>query len=216
MAQPITNLLINGLNPVTIGGTGTAVKVFPYVPGASIGAVSAKNGVLFVPGNGEANAQRLSIRATGNVTVSGDLTSPAITIGLYPVTFSGALGNLTGVVGTTALASAAFTAANDANSISPWAISVDLEADGIAAQLPNSPVPPQVGGSGLGQVLSAAIVMDGVNGTISPAAPSLFTGAAGAALNMNAPIPFGLAVGITFSISSSGNSASMFQFDLSL
>lgn len=215
MAQPVTNLLINGLNPVTIGGTGTALKIFPYVPGASIGTTSPKNGVLFVPGNGEANGQRMSIRATGNVTVVGDATSPTITIGLYPVTFSGALGNLVGVVGSTALASAAFAGTENA-AISPWAISVDLSADGIAQQLPNSPVPPQTGGSGLGQVLSAAIVMDGINGVISPSAPSVFNGAAGAAINMNAPIPFGLAVGVTFSISSSGNSASLFQFDLSL
>jgi len=210
MAQPVTNLLINGLNPVTVGGTGTAVKIFPYVPGASIGVASTRAGVLFIPGNGEANAQRLSVRAGGNITFGGDLTSPAVTIGLYPVTFSATVvsGLSCTVVGATPIFSNTFAASADVSSIIPWALTADLEGDGLLAQQGQASQP-QFGGSGLVQLLSGAIVMDGTNASATPALVSSLSG-----VNMNAAIPYGLAVGITFSISGAGNSASMYQFDL--
>ena len=83
MAQTVSNLLINGANRVTVGGLGTTVKFFPPAPGASIGVAGAGYGFVFMPGSNRLNGQRMTILATGNFKSGGDVTSPAVTVGLY-------------------------------------------------------------------------------------------------------------------------------------
>lgn len=208
MAQPVTNLLCNGGNPVIVGGTGTAIKYFPMVPGASIGVASVKNGFLFVPGNGEANAQRISIRAGGNFTIGNNApsASPAVTIALYPVTFTNgnpadsnpsALGlTSTASIKATAIISQTFAAASDLAGFYPWALTVDLQGDTL---------------SGLVQASGGNIAIDGVSGTFTAGLASGLT-----SINFSSAAPFGLVVGVTFSVSDANALANMYQFDLSL
>lgn len=203
MANVITNLQVNGAQGVTVGGTGTAIKYFPFVPGSSIGVNSSNNGYLLIPAGNIVNGQRLSIRATGNFAV-GDLTGPCptVTIGLYPVTFTGGLS--TASIGSTAIVSAVSTTQANINAVYPWALIVDMAGDSA---------------SGLVQTLSGAIVIDGVN---TSATAGLTTGltkinfAPGTTLPASGQVaPFGLVVGVTFSVSEAGNTATLYQFDAS-
>jgi hypothetical protein len=207
MSQIVKNLLINGQNPVTVGGTGTTTKFFPAVPGSGIGVTSTKNGFLFVPDNNEANAQRLNVTASGNFTIgSGATTSPAVTIGLYPVTFTGsaqinsnpsALGlTSTASIGATPILSATFAGASDLTGFYPWALTCDLQGDSS---------------SGLVQLLSGSIVIDGT-GTASTI--GLVSGLSG--INFATVAPYGVVVGVTFSVSDPGALANMYQFIMSL
>lgn len=192
MAEVIANLLLNGLNPVTVGGTGTAIKYFPNVPGASIGVASTKNGYLYCPGVGKANAQRLSVRASGNFTAgNGSNTSPAITVGLYPVTFAGNVPSGTPTIGS-AVISQIFAAASDLIGYYPFSLSADVQGDNT---------------SGIVQSLSGNIAIDGSAGSFSNAAIL-------SSVNMLAPVPFAFVVGVTFSVSDSLASANLYQFDL--
>lgn len=214
MAQPVTNLLINGLNPSSVGGTGTTIKYFPFQPGVSIGVASSKApsgaGVLFAPGNGEANGQRMSIRASGNLTISGDTSSPNITLGLYPVTYVGTVGT----IGATAILSQTLTASGTTEpfAVLPWALSADIVADGLVAQPFQAGGPFGNGGSGIAMLVAGFSQIDvTASGQVSGIVIAGLSN-----VNMNAAIPFGLCVGITFSQSSAANAANMYQFDLSL
>ena len=194
MAEVIANLLLNGLNPVTVGGTGTAIKYFPNVPGASIGVASTKNGYLYCPGVGKANAQRLTVRASGNFTIGtpgGGVASPAVTVGLYPVTFSGNTPAGTPTIGS-AIVSQIFAAASDLIGYYPFALNADVQGDNT---------------SGIVQSLAGNIVIDGTAGSFSTAAIL-------SSVNMLAPVPFAFVVGVTFSVSDSLASANLYQFDL--
>ena len=197
MANVITNLLINGASGVTVGGTGVGIKYFPTVPGASIGVNSPNNGYLLVPANNVVNGQRTAVRATGNFAV-GDITGacPTVTIGLYPVTFVGNVAS----VGATAILSAVSTLQANINALYPWALIADLAGDS---------------GSGLVQQLSGAIVIDGVNTNLTAGLVTGLSKINFGALPQGQTAPFGLVVGVTFSISEAGNTATMYQFDLS-
>jgi hypothetical protein len=179
------------------------IKYFPFVPGSSIGVNSSNNGYLLIPAGNIVNGQRISVRGTGNFAV-GDLTGPcpSVTIGLYPVTFTGGLS--TASIGSTAVLSAVSTTQANVNAVYPWAFIVDMEGDTA---------------SGLVQTLSGAIVIDGVN---TNATAGLTTGltkinfAPGTSLPPSGQVaPFGLVVGVTFSVSDAGNTATLFQFDIS-
>jgi hypothetical protein len=211
MAQPITNLLINGLNPVTVGGTGTAIKYFPYLPGASIGVASTKSGFLMIPGNAEANAQRMEVRAVGNFSIGNNApaASPAVTLALYPVTFPDQIASIansnanqqntasTAVIGATAIVSQTFAAASDkVGTAQPWSLSAVLAGDSL---------------SGLVQLVGGDIVMDGTAGTVTA---GLVSGLSG--INFSNVVPFALVIGVTFSVSDAAASANMYQFQLSL
>lgn len=204
MAMPITNLLINGISGVSVGGSGTTLKIFPQAPGASIGVASTKNGYLYCPDSNKVNNQRLSVRATGNFTIgSGTASSPNVTVGLYLATFAG--NNPAGAVtiggqttapyaGATAIVSQTFNGSSDLLVTGyPFAINVDLQGDNT---------------SGVLQAMSGNIAIDGVAGTFTASA-------AGTGINMNSPVPFALVVGVTFSVSDTAALANLYQLDLS-
>ena len=115
MATVIANLLINGLSGVTVGGSGSTVKIFPTAPGASIGVASTKNGYVYIPGNGAVNGQRLAVRATGTFSTLGEV-SPTVTLGLYAYTFVGTVGTLI----VTPVYSQALAGSGDAGNVAPW------------------------------------------------------------------------------------------------
>lgn len=192
--QPVANLLINGANPVTVGGSSTSVQYFPALPGASIGVTSANYGWIAVPGSNRANGQVLSVRAVGNAIAPNDGTSPTFTVGLYatlnPTILSNSM-NLPSSPSIVTLATQTHAAAGLGIVAFPWQFTATLNADNT---------------SGLLQTVSSALI----DGTLE--GPTAGTTQSG--VNMAASIPFALVIGVTFSQSSSANSASMYQFIL--
>lgn len=199
MAQVINSLLINGSNPVSVGGTGTTVKYFPGAPGASIGVASTKNGFLFVPGANRANGQRLSVRACGSFQCpAADATSPAVTIGLYAgFNISPAMNNSSTLTAPapviSTLASYQEPAATPGVVAVPWVLTADLNADNDSELLQGN----------------YAIQID--NSSVQSGAITSVTG-----VLMSQDIPIGLLIGVTFSQTGAGNTAKMYQFDLSM
>ena len=212
MAQVVTNLLLNGLSGLTVGGSGTGTKYWPLQPGASIGVNSTKNGYLYIPGNGASNGQRLSVRATGNFQVGYGTACPNVTIGLYSVTFAGNVPSGTPTINATPVLISSSITAQTADQIAyPFSLVCDLAGDGTGTAGPgNIGDVVNTNGSGLVQTLSGAIVVDGVNTNATAGLTSGLTG-----INFSSSVPFALLMGITFSQSDSGNSATLFQFDLS-
>jgi len=205
----VSNFLINGNNPATVGGSGTTIKLFANLSGNFTSGVTpsqTKNAYLFCPDSNKANNQRLIARASGNFTIGnpsqGNITSPVVTVALYPVLFAGNVPNgavtiggqtVAPYTGATAIISQVYAAASDLSVVGyPWALEVALSGDNT---------------SGLLQALDGTIAIDGIAGSFSANVP--LTG-----VNMNSALPFGLVVGITFSISDPAASANMYQFAL--
>lgn len=204
MADFATQLLINGANPVTVGGTGTAVKYFPAAPGASIGAASNSYGFIFVPGASRANGQIVEVRASGNfICPPADATSPAVTIGLY-ASFNLLPGrvnpsslvnsaSLSPALAISTLASYQEPAATPGVVAVPWKLKASLNADNDSELLQGD----------------YSIQVD--NGSLQTGA---ITSVAGVLMSQD--IPFGLLIGVTFSQTGAGNLAKMFEFGMSL
>lgn len=195
MAQPIANLLINGLNPVTISTTSTSVQYFPFVPGPSIGvaATSPVAGFVPAPGSGRSNGQRLSVRAVGNIVEGADTVSPVVTIGLYYIKAPTTI-----VSATTANISSLFTVATSTAGFgsttgSLWSFTADLIGETTSGLLT---------GNYSFQMQGAAL---------NTGVTTIVTG-----INMSNDQPYSLCCGITFSQDGTHvNKASLFQFDLS-
>lgn len=192
--QAITNLLINGVSPVTVGGTGITVKYFPKAPGASIGVASSSNGYLYAPDSLKLNGQQFQVKAAGNFTVgSGAASSPIVTVALYPVTFAGNVPSGTATISATPVVSQSLAAASDLVGYYPWAIRADLMGDN---------------NSGILQLITGNAAIDGINTNNNPTASATVL----SGVNFNSPVPFAFVVGVTFSVSDPGALANMYQF----
>lgn len=185
-----TAMQISSSNPATVGGLGTNFKYFPATPGASIGVPSLNNGYLPIPGNNVYNGRSFTVRAAGNFAV-GDVTS-AVRINLYPVTFVNNWSTAS-IVPVQIYSLIAVGLANT-NTPYPWMLRIDLCGDT---------------GSGLVQAQAAFGLMDGQTGG-TPS--SIVSGLSG--INFGSSIPYGLAIGVAFSVSNAGNTASCYQFGL--
>lgn len=206
--QVIKNLLINGASPVTVGGTGTTQKVFPYVPGPSIGVAANSSspfsgvGAIAVPGNNEVNGQNLVVLASGNFEVGAGGACPNFTVKLLAATSAA---NLAAGTYTTLGTSGLITAQNLLGTFYPWSLEFEINGDS---------------GSGIVQG-SGAFLVDGTyvgNGSNAGAQGVMGTTSGWnqlSGINFSSGTPaFYLAVGVTFSVSESGNSANMYQFQL--
>lgn len=199
----ITNLLVNGVAPVIVGGSGTGLKWFPALPGASIGATNNLPGMLFVPGNNEFNGQLMHVFATGNATMDQTISSPAITISLGALKNPAASFNPNNQP-TTAPSFSPTTIASSQHAVSgygtatiiPWSLEAWINADNASGLLQGS----------------YKVVIDNVTETGSGNGTSAITSLSG--VSMSSVTPFGLAVGVTFSVSGTANSASLYQFSL--
>lgn len=200
-SQLVRRINIDGLHPLVVGGIGTSIKWFGAVDGAVPPSVSATSGVLAficIPGSNEMNGKRMLVRAAGDFQCpSSDATSPAVTVGLYAV-LRPSIGFLTNPLVTPAIVTLA-SYQESATGLGvlpvPWSMLVNLQA---------------TTNSGILQGDYTIQIDNGeINGTGSPAAIN-----SQSAITMASVIPFALAVGITWSQSGSGNTASMYQFDL--
>jgi len=190
----INDFAVNGLNPSTVGGTGTAVKYFPRLLGSSIGVESvapsatSSNGQLVVNGFSELNAQWFKVSIGGDVLSGVSDSSVTVEVALYANTAAlGAAPSYTKLATTGALT------APLANTNFAFGLDVDL----------------------LGDTASGVVrgFQRGIFGANNIASASLTNNLSG--INMGSQAPFGLVVGVTFGSSDAGNAASLRQFQIS-
>ena len=193
MSQTIANYSINGANPSTVGGTGTAIKYFPNLPGPSINvnnttpSATSAAGQLLVPGNNQLNGQPFTVLASGNILAGSGGGSTTITVAIYANT-----GTVASPTYTT-LGTGAFSAEVLDNVAYPFSIKLDMEGDTLSGIV-----------QGTQQVL-----IDNVVETSTAALTHALTG-----INFATNPPFGLVCGVTFGTSESGNSANLYRFSI--
>jgi hypothetical protein len=203
--QTVSNLLLNGNTPVTVGGTGVTAKFFPAVPGPSINVASAKVGYIYPQGNNASNNQRLHVMALGNLTVDPTIACPTFRVELVASTnYTAAVPTYVSIADSTAEQPGEIV--GDAFATQPWSIDSWLQVDGVSGIMQGYSFI-QVGGE-LDVVPTVGAGLSNAFTGISMAAPASTTGTAGATA------PFALAVRVTFGTSAAGNSASMYQFAL--
>lgn len=193
MAQTLTNYAVNGSTPSTVGGTGVGIKYFPNLPGASIGvnnttpSSTSANGQMTVPGSNRLNGQYFTVNAAGNFEVGAGGTCPTVTIALYANK-----GTVTSPSYTTLATTTAITAQNLTGTFYPWYLQVSLQGD-----------------SGSGIVQGKFNYQVDATASVSNTLTNNLSG-----INFATEPPFGLVIGITFSVSETGNSANLYQFSL--
>jgi hypothetical protein len=197
MSSVIAGFQASGFQGITVGGTGTAVKYFPYVPGPSIGvarttpSAASSIGQLKVPGNNRLNGQAFVVDVVGVVQTGSGIACPNVTFALFAQTNVQVDGHnpvYTAIATTGAIAAG-----------SQFAEAVRLKADLSGDTL-----------SGMVQGSQTAYYDGTLRNSTPKAVENLLSG-----INFNADVPFGLVVGVTFSVSSADNSATIYQFTLS-
>jgi hypothetical protein len=188
---------LNGSNPSQISTSGTAVQYFPFLTnvfGAANLNASSKNGYLYVPDgtsgrNFATNGQIINVAAGGDVTIGSDVTSPTITLGLYI-----SKNPLAASPTISALATVAYSTAGEfSNAGTPFSLTAVLQgttASGLLRGTYSFQVDNQAANTG---------AITGVTG-----------------INFSSQVPFGLLIGVTFSVAASAppNSANLYQFGM--
>lgn len=194
----IADFQVNGLFPSNVGGTGTAIKYFPRILGSSIGVQSvapsatSAAGQLVVPANGELNGQLFKVKAAGNVLpFTGGGTYNVV---LYANTGTVATPSYTAIASTGAITLAQTTRSN-------WALDVTLVGDTVSGQVGGNYSATTNNANNKAQVPLDAF-LTGVNFNAGQSSPA------------GNGIAFGLAVGVTFSVSLASNAASLYQFQI--
>jgi len=190
----INDFAVNGLNPSTVGGTGTAVKYFPRLLGSSIGVESvapsatSSNGQLVVNGFSELNAQWFKVSIGGDVLSGVADSSVTVEVALYANTAALNVAPSYTKLATTGALTAPLAGTNFA-----FGLDVDL----------------------LGDTASGVVrgFQRGIFGANNLASASLTNNLSG--INMGAQAPFGLVVGVTFGSSDAANAGSLRQFQIS-
>jgi hypothetical protein len=200
----LADFQVNGLFPSVVGGTGASAKYFPRNMAYNAGATwvaspltpssTSPVGALWVPGDNKLNGQQFNVRATGNFTAGSSASSETVTIQLFAVTGTQASPTYTAMGSTGAFAPPVDGVAHS------FALNFSLYGDtgsGI------------VGGQYVAEV-------DGLKQNSTPGNATALTGinfgSGNTALYQGAP--FGLVVGVTFSISNAANTASLYQLQV--
>ena len=199
---------VNGLNPSTVGGTGTTAKYFPYPSGNFTSGVSptpgptatSGYGQLAVHGTGMQNGQIMTVNAAGDFEVGSGGACPSVTIDI--VANTGTLISPTWtILGTTG----AITAQTNTNLFYPWFLTLKLNGTSAAGVL-NGTQSGSVDNTNAPAAGPLTNVLSGLNFN-----PTQFKNSVSGL--PNAPV-FGLAVRVTFSVSEPGNSANLYQFSI--
>jgi len=210
MSQALTQYSINGSNPSTVGGTGTAIKYFGNLPGPSIAvnnltpsATNAK-GQLLVPGSNRLNGQSFHVLSSGNFEVGAGGASSTVTITMQANT-----GTVATPVYTTIAASNAYAAEVSDGVFYPFNMDVLIQGDGQSNLIQ---------GSYTSQFDNAAVTSTTtLNSSLAGLLPSIgnsYQGLYPALTAFQVEPVFGLVIGITFGTSVPGNSANLFNFAL--
>ena len=189
----INDFLVNGLNPSTVGGSGTTVKYFPRLLGSSIGvesvapSASSAAGQLVVNGNNALNGQWFNVLVGVGITGGAADSSVTAKVSLYANTAAlGAAPSYTEIA-TTGL----FTQPLE---LTEYEVGLKVSLFGTT-------------GSGI-----VRGIQSGVYGANNLAAGALTNNLSG--INFGSQAPFGLVVGVTFSSSDASNSAKLYQFQI--
>lgn len=200
MSWTVNNYSVSGAYPSTVGGSGTTPKAFPNNPGPSIGVANATPsfssatvmssgvGQLDVPGSNRMNGKIMHVLAGGNFEVGAGGACPSFSLALWANT-----GTKTAPVGTKIVAPAAITAQSLDGVFYPWYLDVTLQGGTLSGI---------VQGSYSGQVDGTAFSRTTLDANLS-------------GVNFSTTEPaFGLVLAVTFSVSEPGNSANLYQFEL--
>jgi hypothetical protein len=196
----VANYQVNGANPVTVGGTGTAAKYFTAPSGNFTSGVSTTpnatnaTGQLNVDGDNQFNGQRFVIAASGDFEVGSGGACPSVTFDLQANT-----GTFIAPIYTTIATSGAITAQTNTNLFYPWQMTVSLTGTTAAGTLSGSQtwVVDNTVSANNGPLTN---VLSGLNFLANPT----FIGG---------PV-FGLVMRVTFSVSEPGNKANLYQFQI--
>ena len=189
--QTVANLLINGANPVTVGGLGITAKYFPFEPGPSIGVASSKVGYIYAPGGNAANNQLLHVIALGNVAPDPTIACPTFRVEVVATTNPAAT-TPTYVSIFDSSADALGEVSGDATLTQPWSMDGWLQVDGTGGVMQGRFTYTQGGEVDAVSALSNVLIN----------------------VNMSTFPPFALAVRVTFGTTAAANTASMYQFAL--
>lgn len=204
--QTFTNLLVNGIQSVTAGGSGITRKFFPglaknFTSGSGAPTVGTIN-----PFNTLAhNNQLLHVIAAGNVTVDSTIACPTVKLELMAnatvANPTSASSGWTAICAPSAHTPGSDAQSGEAGSTQPWFMEAYLQADNVSGYLHGS----------------YRLVIDNTNYPASNGWAVLDANLTG--INMNTGIsqgqpPFYLAMAITFGTTGAANSGSMFQFAL--
>lgn len=190
------NWPVNGANPATVGGTGITAKYFTYPSGnftsgtSTTPSSSSAVGQLTVPGDSVLNGQRFSVIAAGDFEVGSGGACPNVLIELVANT-----GTTTSPAYTAIANTGQVTAQTSTSHFYPWWIEANI-----------------IGTTGAGVISGnySVVVDNTVENSTPKALDSVLSGLSFATF----PV-FGLVVRVTFSVSESGNSANLYQFQLS-
>jgi hypothetical protein len=200
MAQANVSMLVNGLNPVKVGGLGVTTKWFPNVPGASINVAGAGYGMLFLPGSSRLNGTQFVVKAVGNIIVPDDSVSPTVNLSLGAVKNPPIQTNPSAQVAQTGFSPAlTITKVVDVQHAAaglgvtpfPWSLVATLNADTDSGLLQGT----------------YSVQID--NGSASTGAITSISG-----VDMSLDRPLGFIIGVTFSQTSVNNLAKMFQYSI--
>lgn len=202
----IADFQVNGLFPSVVGGTGTLVKYFPrnvafnagatWVASPATPSATSPLGALWVPGDNKLNAQQFNVRASGTFIAGASAGSETVTVKLYAVT-----GTLAAPVYTALASTTAFAPTVDGVQHS-FAIAALLEGDTLSGVVGGIQTVLVDGALNNSTPKNSDNTISGINFGVGNTALSLF----GA--------PFGLVVGVTFSVSNAANSANLNQFQV--
>ena len=188
----ISDFLVNGLNPSTVGGVGTTKKYFPALFGgfnvqSTAPSATSAAGQLGVPGNNVLNGQLFNVLVAGNFIAGSAAGSETVTIDVAANTGTVSSPTYT-VIGSTG----AFAPPVDGVEHS-FALKFELYGDTLSGI---------VGGEYVS-------LIDGLKQNSTPKDAVALTG-----INMGNTLPFGLVVGVTFSVSNANNAAKLYQFQI--
>jgi hypothetical protein len=202
MSVVVADFQVNGSNPSTVGGTGTAVKYFPRPfgtggPGGALPSTPSSTsavGQLPVPGFNIFNGQILEVVASGDFVADEVDGSPTLTVKLFAQT-----GSLTSPTYTQLASTGTITPTANAT-YGNWALDVVMSGD------TNSGI---VGGYYTAWWNNTIVTPTALTNSLSSINFNSGIGGAG-----QYGVPFGLVVGVTFSVSEATNSAHMYQFQI--
>ena len=193
------NWAINGANPSTVGGTGTAAKYFPapsgnFTSGVSV-APSSTNaaGHLAIHGDNQLNGQTWYITASGDVEVGNGGACPSITIDIQANT-----GTVVSPTYTTIATTGAITVQANTNVLYPWFLECSVVGTTGAGT---------IGGNFYGSVDNSNVALTALSNVLSGLD---FSGTTSKIIGT----VFGLVVRVTFSVSEPGNKANMYMFQV--
>ncbi len=196
----IADFQVNGLNPSTVGGVGTAAKYFPRVLGSSIGNFSAAPsaasaaGQLSVAAFGELQGNAFRVKLAGDVlpfTGGGN-----VTIELVANTGTVAAPSYAAIASTGAVALASATAVN-------WFLEATVVGTNNSGATPGL-----LSGYFSGSLNNAVIALTAI--TNPPSGLDFVKGQAAVQGNV-----LGLVARVTFSVSLAQNFARLYQFQIS-